>query len=205
MGLPVSPGAAPIASVPARPASPGPVDSSILVGAVAPIVWLYLTAILAGFIGAGGLRMLSDHPGFRWWAGIALWFGLGMGLMWLWSVWPRDSGQSWSRWVSAWGLSRYHVEAIWLTALGVMAICGSWALRDGSRYEAWLYVAAMCVFLGTALSLVAVALLIKYGGFSPLPVWSYVAISAGQSSLMWVLLMHLSFRSRGVVGRSATA
>ena len=204
MGLPVSPGAAPIASAPAESASlSGLVDPSMVVGTVTPIVWLYLTAILAGVIGAGGLRMLTDHPGFRWWAGIGLWFCFGMGLMWLWSVWPRDFVESWDGWVSAWGLSRYHVQAIWLTALGVMAVCASWALRDGSRYETWLYAAAICVFLGTALSLAAVALLIRIGGFSPLPVWSYVAISAGQSSLMWVLLMHLSFRSRGVAGRSA--
>lgn len=200
-----APRTAPTALVPDKPASTDQLDPSIVVGAVTPIVWLYLTAILAGFIGAGGLRMLSDHKGFRWWAGIVLWFGFGMGLMWLWSVWPRDASQSWSRWLSAWGLSRYHVQAIWLTALGVMAVCASWALRDGSRYENWLYVAAMCVFLGTVLSLIAVALLIRCGGFSPLPVWSYVAISAGQSSLMWVLLMHLSFRSRGVAGRSGSA
>ena len=206
MGLPVSPGAAPtMASAATKSASPGDVDPSIVVGAVTPIVWLYLTAILAGVIGAAGLRMLSDDPGFRWWAGIGLWFCFGLGLMWLRSVWPRDPAQSWSSWVSAWGLSRYHVQAIWLTALGTMAVCASWALRDGSRYETWLYIAATCILLGTVLSLIAVALMIRYGGFSPLPVWSYVAISAGQSSLMWVLLMHPSLWSRGRASRSATA
>ena len=201
MGLPMA--AAPDAATKDLGAAAKPLSSSLLVGAVTPTVWLYMTAVLAGFIGVAGLRMLSDHPGFRVWSSVGLWFVFGMGLMWLWSVWPRDPDQSWSQWLSTWGLSRYHVQAVWLTALGVMAISGSWALREGSRYETWLYVAAGCIALGTVLSLVAVALLIRFGGFSPLPAWAYVAISAGQSSIMWVLLMHLSLGFRRPVGDSA--
>lgn len=171
-------------------------EATARVGGVVPIAWVYLTSILGGVLIACGLRMTTESPAMKQWVTIGLWFGFGAGVAWLATVWPMNPERSWQSWMATWGLSRYHVYAILLSALGAAAFTASWALRESSRYETWARSCIGAVFCGTVLSLGAVGLLIRYGGFSPLPVWSYAVIAAGQSSLMWVLLMHLSMYDR---------
>ncbi len=171
-----------------------------LVALVVPLVWTYLTAALAGLLGAAGLRLLLSRPESRWWVVLPLWFGFGIALTWLVISWPRIPGQSLDAWLRGLGMVKEHRHAIGLMALGVMALAGARALHRDSRYETWLYVAVSSIFIGTAISLIGLAVLIYYGGYDPLPVWSYISVAVGQSSMMWVLLMHLNLRSR-----SATA
>lgn len=154
--------------------------------------WVYLTALLAGFIGAGALRLMLDDRRWRLAMAFVLWFAFGIGAGWLWSQWPAAA--NWEGRLSAWVVPDQHIYAIMLVALGVAALAGSWALREGSRYETWLYATATAIFVGTALTLIAVALLIRFGGFPSLPPWSYVVVAGGQSSMMWVLLMHRNLR-----------
>ncbi len=157
--------------------------------------WVYLTAVLSGIIAAAGLRLLINHERFRMWTAFALWAAFGAGLSYLWSIWPEAS--NWADRLSAFVIPTSHRCAVLLTALGSTAIFGSWSLRRSSSYRTWLYAAAVCIFIGTALTLVAIALLIRFGGLSPMPVWAYAVVAAAQSSMMWVLLMHQSTRGRG--------
>lgn len=161
-------------------------------------IWVYLTAILAGLIAVSGLRMLILHKRARIWACFGLWFALGLGVAWLWTIWP-EANDFQSR-LSAFVLPAAHRYAIGLVGLGFAALLGSWALWEDSRYDHWLYVAISSILIGTALTLIAVAVIIRFGGFEVMPVWVYVAIAAGQSSMMWILLMHHTLR-----GRSAPA
>lgn len=201
MGLPIDgskarPAAANTAS--AKLAAQNQVSNAQIIGAVLPLVWVYLTAILAGIIGVCGLRMWVERADVRMWLMCALWLSFGLGAMWLYQHWPRYPDKPWNelQWLTAWGLSRYHIQAICLAALGPMAILGGWALRWNSSYRTWLGVAMVSIMTGTALSLLSIAVLIRYGGFASLPSWVYVAIAAGQSSIMWVLLMHRSLSVR---------
>ncbi len=201
MGLPIDgAGGRPTASntAPAKPAAQNQASNAQLIGAVLPLVWVYLTAILAGVIGICGLRLWVERADVRMWLMCALWLSFGLGAMWLYQRWPRFPDQPWSepQWLLVWGTSRYHIQAICLAALGPMAILGGWALRWNSSYHTWLGVAMVSIMTGTALSLLTIAVLIRYGGFESLPSWVYVAIAAGQSSIMWVLLMHRSLSVR---------
>ncbi len=177
-----------------------PLERKDLVALVVPLLWTYLTAALAGLLGAAGLRLLLSRPESRWWVVLMLWFAFGVGLTWLAISWPRIPGQSVQTWLRGFGMVKEHRHAIVMTAVGVMALAGARALHRDSRYETWLYMAVTSIFLGTAASLIGLAVLIRFGGYDPLPVWSYVSIAVGQSSIMWVLLMHLNLHSR-----SATA
>jgi len=157
--------------------------------------WVYLTAVLSGLIAAAGLRLLIHDERFRMWMAFASWAAFGAGLGFVYSVWPEAS--NWSDRLTAFVLPTSHKYAILLTAWGSATVFGSWSLRRSSEYRTWLYVAAAGIFAGTALTLVAIALLIRFGGLSPMPVWAYAVVAAGQSSMMWVLLMHQSTRGRG--------
>ena len=159
--------------------------------------WIYLTAILGGMIAVSGLRLLLRDARLQAWASYALWFGFGLGAGWLWTQWP--AAETWDARLTAWVLPGTHVYALFMAFLGTMAVLGGWALRGGSRSERWTHVAVVGIFLGTALSLIAIQVLIQHGGFSPLPVWSYAVLAAGQSSMMWVLLMHHNLRFRSVM------
>ncbi len=173
--------------------------SEAIVREITPLLWMLLIAIFAGLIGATGLLVMTPRAGHRIALLSGLWLGFGMGLVGLFSVWPRDPDQSWQSWWAAWRLSKYHVHALWLVFLGSMAMAGTWAFRRDSRISSWIHASAAAILLGTCASLTAAAILIRFGGFPNLPAWVYVVIAAGQSSLAWVLLMHLSFSAkRGV-------
>ncbi|MCG8404745.1 MAG: hypothetical protein MI923_06060 [Phycisphaerales bacterium] len=165
--------------------------------------WVYLTSILAGLIAIGGLRMLLPNKKGRLWIGFALWFAFGLGMAWLWTVWPEV--KDWESRLESLIMVGAHRYAVCLVGVGFMALLGSWALREGSRYETWLIAAVTGILIGTSLTLVGIALLDRYGGFSPLPVWAYAAIAAGQSSMMWVLLMHHSLRARSSTALEGTS
>ncbi|MFQ5411580.1 MAG: hypothetical protein ACE5EC_04760 [Phycisphaerae bacterium] len=201
MGLPIGGGEVRPAATGARPTRPAASIQDLeeqMIRAVLPFIWVYLTAILAGIIGACGLRLWVERIDVRLWLMCALWLSFGLGVMWLYQHWPRYPDQPWSegQWLIVWITSPYHIQAICLAALGPMAILGGWALRWNSSYQTWLDVAMISIMIGTALSLITMAVLIRYGGFAPKPAWSYAAIAAGQSSIMWVLLMHRSLRAR---------
>jgi hypothetical protein len=167
-----------------------------IVREIVPLAWMYCTTILAGIIGITGFRMLSSREGYRLGLMLLLLVLFAAGCTWLGMKWPRDSEQSWLSWAAAFRESRYHVYLIWLMFLGCMCLAGIWALLFETRSTSWIHASIYCTFAGTILTLVAVAALIRFGGFPRLPVWTYIAIAAGQSSMAWVLLMHLSLSDR---------
>ncbi|MBN2560059.1 MAG: hypothetical protein JXQ75_03920 [Phycisphaerae bacterium] len=168
-------------------------------------IWVYATAILAGIIAITGVHMLFTNEVHRLWLTIALWVTFAVGLTVMWFADPKEPEQSWASWISDWTQSRYKIKVVWLIFLGTLAIVGSWALRPRSQTETWIRASIACVFLGTAMTLVGLALLFYRGGFTPLPVWSYGAIAAGQSALAWILMMQLSLSARRGVARRAPA
>jgi hypothetical protein len=167
-------------------------EGELLVAAVTPVVWIYVTALLAGVIAATGLRMVVGGQVARALLLMALWFCAGLGSAWLIAQWPRNPEQSWVQWAAAFGTSRYHEQLIWLVFVVCAAVAGLWALWFSRGSAAWIHASIYASFLGTILTLIGVAALIRYGGFPRLPVWTYIVLAAGQSSLAWVLLMHLS-------------
>lgn len=175
-----------------REGAGGQAETELVVTGVTPVAWIYLTALLAGIIAVVGLRMLIQGQIPRALLLLALWFSAGLGSAWLGAHWPRDSGQSWVQWMVAFGTARYHEHLIWLVFVVCMAVAGLWALWLSRSTTTWIHASIYCTFLGTVLSLIAVAGLIRYGGFPRLPVWTYIVLAAGQSSLAWVLMMHLS-------------
>jgi hypothetical protein len=158
--------------------------------------WMYVTAILAGVIAVAGLRMLLAGPPGRIWVSYALWLTFGIALAALWFADPKEPAQPWQSWLSGWTQSRYKLHVAWLFFIGAAAVAGSWAMQPLSRQDRWMNAAMICPFIGTALSLIGVSGLIFRGGFAPLPVWIYIVIAAGQSSLAWVLMMHMSLTAR---------
>jgi hypothetical protein len=176
----------------------GPSDIAVqgLVREIGPLVWMYLTAILAGILGITGFRMLSNSGTYRFGLMLLLLVAFVAGCTWLGTKWPRDPEQSWLSWAAAFRESRYHVYLIWLVFLGCMALAGIGALLLSARTTPWIHASIYSTFIGTILTLVGVAVLIRFGGFPRLPVWTYIAIAAGQSSMAWVLLMHLSLSGR---------
>ncbi len=171
-------------------------DPREAVGLFLPFAWMTITAGLAGLLTVVGLRMLSSSSAGRTWLLIGLWFVLGLGCAWLWTVWPRNPDQSWLQWLAGFLFSRYHGHLIWLTFLASVAVVGIWAVRGSGSDESWIFSGIYAAFVGTALTLVATAVLIQYGGFPRLPVWTYIVIAAGQSALAWILMMHLTLRGR---------
>ena len=167
-----------------------------LVSEVVPLIWMYLTAILAGIIGITGLRMLSGSTAYRICLFLGLWLGFALGCYALTIVWPRNPDLPWSSWAAEFRESRYHVYVIWLAFLGSMAFAGIWALLLSARTSPWIHASIYSIFLGTVLTIVWVAVLIRFGGFPRLPTWTTIAIAAGQSSMAWVLLMHLTLSGR---------
>jgi hypothetical protein len=158
---------------------------------------MYLTAILAAVIGVSGLQSLWPGAGYRRSVTIALWVGLAVSLTALWQSQPKEAGQSWLSWLSDWSQSHYKLHVVWLMFLGTMAVAGAWALRRDSRARTWLHASVVCAFLGTAVTLVGLAMLSRFGGVEPMQeVWKYGAIAAGQSSIAWILLMYLNLSPR---------
>ena len=172
------------------------IASQGLVREVVPLIWMYFTAILAGIIGITGFRMLSSRDGYRFGLMFLLLVLFAAGCTWLGMKWPRNSEQSWLSWAAAFRESRYHVHLIWLIFIASMSFTGIWALLLSSRTSSWIHASIYCTFLGTVLTIVGVAVLIRFGGFPRLPTWTSIAIAAGQSSMAWVLLMHLSLSAR---------
>lgn len=162
---------------------------------ITPLVWMFLTAALAGLIAVTGVSMMTSSRSLRRFAFCVLWVSLGIAGTLLWSVWPKGS-ETWLGWLAAWRYSQHHTSAIWLTFLGSAAIFGFWALRHDSNLATWVHASAAAVLLATCLTLGGVAILIYWGGFPALPTWVYIVIAAGQSSLMWALLMHQSLAER---------
>lgn len=163
------------------------VDQEGLVREALPLVWMFLLALWAGVIATAGSVMLLQDPGPRRWACCGLWFGFGLAAASLWSSWASDPDQDWLVWLA--GIHPKYL--LWLTFLGTMTVFGSWALRGDSPVEPWIRAAVAAILLGTASSLVGAALLDRFGGFPPLPVWVFFVVAVGQSSLMWVLLFEL--------------
>ncbi len=159
-------------------------------------IWIYMTAVLAGLIAVAGVGELARTEAGRVWLICALWFGLGMALVSMWFADPKQTNQTWLSWISDWTQSRYKLHAAWLAFLATLSIGGIWALRPASRSDAWLRASITCVFAGTALSLSAIAVLTRFGGFPPMPVWMWGAVAAGQSSLAWILMTHMNWKKR---------
>lgn len=157
-------------------------------------IWIYLTAIFAGVIGAAGLRMMIANPKARIFTLVVIWFVFGATAVWLWGLWP--SSDSWVAALTALVVPKTHVYAIIISAIGSLAVFASWSLQHDSRYTAWVYVAAAITFIGTILTLVGIVLLIKLTGLDPFKVWVYIALTIAQSLLMWVLFVHQSDRAR---------
>lgn len=154
--------------------------------------WMLLTSLFAGVLAVCGLRMLSENAGYRYLCTATLWVGFMGGAIALAMVWPKEPGQTWDKWLAAFRYGRYHEYVFWLTFIGAMAFFGIWALATSRRPAAWTNVAVMSILLGTLTSMSAAAILIRFGGFPPLPVWVYAVAAASQSSLMWVLLFRVN-------------
>ncbi|GJQ25831.1 MAG: hypothetical protein HBSAPP02_08630 [Phycisphaerae bacterium] len=172
---------------------------------IAPFVWILLTAVIAGVVAVTGLRVLIADPRHRSAVAMLLVFAFGVAVALLWSVWPRNPHQSWSAWLAAFKLSRYHAHTVWIVFLGAAAVAGAFALHPNSRLVTWLHASIALVLVGTMASMVAAAMLIQFGNFPQLPVWVYAVVAAAQSSLAWVLLMHLNFSARSPRHRIAFA
>lgn len=154
--------------------------------------WMLLTSMFAGVLAVCGLRMLSENAGYRYLVTTLLWVAFIGGTVALAMCWPKESGQAWDKWLAAFRYGRYHEYVFWLVFVGAMAFVGIWALAASKRPAAWINLAVASILLGTLTSLTAAAILISFGGFPPLPVWSYVVAAASQSSLMWVLLFRVN-------------
>ncbi|MEK6643451.1 MAG: hypothetical protein AABZ08_06035 [Planctomycetota bacterium] len=163
-----------------------------LIGDLAVYGWMLLTSVFAGVLAVCGLRMVSEHVGYRYFCFGLVWAGLLAGGVALAMAWPKESGQAWEKWLAAFRYGRHHEYVFWLVFVGTMGFAGIWALVTSPRAASWTNLAVAAILLGTATSLVAAAILIRFGGFPPLPVWVYAIVAAGQSSLAWVLLFRVN-------------
>lgn len=179
----------------ARQRAMASVQRAPVVREVTPLIWMFVTAILAGIIGVTGVAMMTQREGPRTFILCALWLATGVCIALLWSVWPKGS-ETWQGAVAAFKYSRYHTGAIWLAFIGTAAVAGAWALRKNSSIGAWIHASVAAILLGTCCTLGAAAIMIRFGGFPSLPAWIYVAIAIGQSSLMWSLLTYQNMASR---------
>lgn len=164
---------------------------------VAPFAWMFLTAILAGLISVTGVSMMTGSAAVRLGVLCGLWLLLGIGATTLFLTWSQTT-ETWIGWLANLRYSRHHTAAVWLAFIASAAVMGFWALRRDADLGAWVHASAAAMLLGTCLSLGATAILIYFGGFPNLPTWVYVAVAAGQSSLMWVLLLEQNFTARRV-------
>ncbi len=152
-------------------------------------LWIYMTAVLAAIIAVAGLRLLQLGETFRAALGYAMWLALGAGLAWLWMLDPREPAQSWLSWISDWTQSSHKVHVVWLLFLAAAAGAGAWAFRPTARAESWAAATVVCGFLGTAVTLLWLAVLSYFGGFESLPIWTYAVVAVGQSLPAWVMLV----------------
>jgi len=88
----------------------------------------------------------------------------------------------------AMGQSRYAWAEFLLLAAAVMGLVGALALRAKRREATWATVTMAALFTGTAVTLVGLAILIRYAGFPPLPSIQYGKISVALSGWAWILL-----------------
>lgn len=177
----------------AQTPAPITVDQPLIVREATRQIWLLLTSILAGLIGVTGARLLFRSFRLRILMFVLFWMMSMLGVVY---VGHHASALGDTSWILAWTQSKLHLYACWVFFLLTMAVAGCWAFLEDECTETWLHISVYAVFAGTILSLVAVSVLIGLGGFSGLPVWTYIAIAAGQSSLAWIILMHLSIRAR---------
>jgi len=147
--------------------------------------WMLCMAVLGGVICIAGLRMLSDDRGYHAAASALIFLSFIAGAVLFAWIWPKDST------LADLKFSRYHRYIFWLAFGGSMSVFGAWAMLGRRPASAWVNLAIAAIFVGTAATLSGAAIIIRYGGFSPLPVWVYCLIAAAQSSLAWALLFHL--------------
>lgn len=168
--------------------------SADIAGAAAPLGWFYLTCFLIGIITAGGLRMLIRSRDARTWVMCGLWLLFAVLAAYVYWHWPRAKYADSAEWLVT-TLTSHPIHRMLALALaaGGAAFFGTWSLRWNSRYHTWLYAAATAIFISTVLSFVALAVMIRWGGFPALPVVTYIVLAVGQSALMWVLLLHANF------------
>ena len=181
----------------ASASAPNAINGDII-AAIAAAIWIYLNAAFAGIIAVCGFRMMFKEAAARWWIGNVLWIVFAMLAMWVYLHWPQYEKFSLLSQIQVLVYYEVHQVVILMVAALTAAVFGVWALRWNSRYDTWLYMAASMVFLGTLASFGALAVMIKYSFLEPLPITSYIALAIGQSSLMWVLLLHVNFRDHRV-------
>lgn len=162
-------------------------------------VWIIASAVLAGLIAAGGLAQYSSHPLYRALMPQAIWVGCAAAVAWLVMRAPPDSGESVLSQALEWLQSRQRGLFLWTVFGATLALAAPFALRRGADARNWSALAVGAVFLGTVLSLGAIAILIRFGGFSALPTWVYITVAAGQSSLAWLLMLRAQLGDDGFV------
>lgn len=162
---------------------------------VTPLVWMLSTAVLAGIFAVVGVAMMTSSQNLRLATLCALWLVCGVLCTTLYFLWPKDY-TTFEGWLAAFRYSRYHIGVYWIAFLASAGLAGIWALRPTADTAAWVHASAAAILLGTCLSLGAAAILIGFGNFPKLPAWVYIAMTVGQSSLMWALLMRQSYRAR---------
>jgi len=180
--------AAPAPPLQARPAA----DAQVPIRETVIVAWTGLMALFAGLIGISGLAWMSRDLVYRRSLLAGLWTATIVFAFFLWSRHPRLGDQTWTVWLADWTQGRLKNQAVVFIALLTASLAGLFALSRGSRAGTWRMVSIVSIFLGTALSLAAVAVLIRFGGFSPLPTWTYAAIAVGQSWLAWLLMLATS-------------
>ena len=151
--------------------------------------WTALMALIAGLIGVSGLAWMSRDMAYRRTVLLGLWMATVACAFLLWSRNPWLSDQSWKGWLADWSQGQLKTQAVVLIALATASVFGIFALSRGSSTSTWRGLTIGGILIGTLASLLAVAVLIYAGGFSPLPTWVYAAIAVGQSWLAWVLML----------------
>jgi hypothetical protein len=125
-----------------------------------------------------------------------LWVATALGVTLLIWIAPELKGAKLEQWLVLWTQTKCHVYGVWVAFIATMAAAAWWAMQNKGAGDAWAQASVYAIFAGTLLSLLGVTILIRFGGYPPLPIWTYVAIAVGQSYLAWVLLMHLSTHAR---------
>lgn len=170
----------------------------IQVREITPMVWMLFTAILAGIFAVAGVAMMTNSQNLRMGTLCALWLACGILCTTLYFLWPKGS-ETFGGWLANFRFSRHHTGLYWVAFIASAGIAGMWALRPNASTLTWVHASASAILLGTCLSLGAAAILIGFGGFPKLPAWVYIVMTVGQSSLMWTLLMHQSYRTRRAI------
>ena len=90
---------------------------------------------------------------------------------------------------------------IWLTVMwiagGMMFFCGLAALNNWRALRAWNIGAGLAMIIATALTLVAICVLIRWGGFpSSIKPLGYALVVVVHSGFGWVLLIGTLIRPR---------